>query len=129
MGDHSLSGDFHYGEMEAKRREYGWPKRILCPEFLYWASSGYGIGYIRAFASLLFLLAGAAVLYYFFGGIAFECNLQNAFLFSLQTAALLRPMRPDGFTVAGEWIQVAESILVPIQAALFILALRMRLKR
>ena len=41
MGDHATSGDFHYGEMEAKRREYGWPKRILCPEFLYWAFSGY----------------------------------------------------------------------------------------
>ena len=129
MGDHAVSGDFHYGEMEAKRREGGWLKRIVCPEFLYWASSGYGIGYVRAFAILLFLLAAAAVLYYFLGGITFERNLQKSFLFSLQTAALLRPMRPDGFTAAGEWIQVVESILVPIQAALFILALRMRLKR
>jgi hypothetical protein len=129
LGDHASSGDFHYGEMEAKRRQYGWPKRVLCPEFLYWAFSGYGIGYVRAFLILVLFLAGSAAGYYFFGGIALESDLHKSFLFSLQTAILLRPTRPSDFSAIGEWIQVAQSVLVPMQAALFILALRMRLKR
>jgi len=56
-GDHVRAGDFHYGEMEMKRREYGWPRRYISPEFLYWLFSGYGMGYVRAFLWLVALLA------------------------------------------------------------------------
>lgn len=42
LGDHVRSGDFHYAEMEAKRREYGWPWRASSWASLYWLVSGYG---------------------------------------------------------------------------------------
>ena len=129
MGDHATSGDFHYGEMEAKRREYGWPKRILCPEFLYWAFSGYGIGYIRAFMILVLSILGFAGFYYSYGGATLQNDFEKSLLFSLQAAVRLGPGRPYTFSIQGERAQAVESVFVPIVAALFILALRMRLKR
>jgi hypothetical protein len=129
MGDNATAGDFHYGEMEARRRESSWRARTISPEFFYWAFSGYGIGYIRAFLILILFIAGFGAWYYFYGGISLEGDLEKALLFSFQTAVLLRPPRPYAFSRIGEWVQAVESILVPVQATLFVLALRMRLKR
>jgi uncharacterized protein YjbI with pentapeptide repeats len=38
-GDHVTAGDFHYGEMEMKRRERGRLRQIFCLECLYWLLS------------------------------------------------------------------------------------------
>lgn len=129
VGDHATSGDFHYGEMEAKRREYGWLKRRACPEFPYWLCSGYGIGYVRAFIWLVILIFGFAMIYFFWGGETLQSDLGKSILFSVQSAFLLRPTRPAAFPITAEWAQTIESMIVPVMTALFVLALRMRLKR
>jgi len=128
-GDQARAGDFHYGEMEMKRREYGWPKRILCPEFMYWAFSGYDIGWVRAFMLLVSLLILFGWGYLRSSGAAFGSDFGNALLFSFQVASFQRPEVPSEFTYWGEWLRITESVLVPVQAALFGFALRNRLKR
>ena len=132
MGNHKAAGDFHYGEMEMKRREYGWPKRILCPEFIYWAFSGYGTGYIRAGAWLVVFAVAFTLLYLFTDPASFSPGYRGgleALRLSLNTMTLQRPPTPPGFGEPGKWLMLVQSILGPIQLALFALALRMRLKR
>jgi hypothetical protein len=128
MGDHVRSGDFHYGEMEMRRRERGWPWRILSLEGLYWALSGYGTGWFRAFA----MLALIAVVF----GAAYQALCPTSFAspgealhFSLNTLLLQRPTPPTGFTNVGKWLQLIETIVGPLQAALLALAVRMRMRR
>jgi hypothetical protein len=128
-GDHATSGDFHYGEMETRRRECGRLGSVLCPEFLYWAFSGYGIGYLRALIVLVCLIVIAASIYMFWGGGAFKNDFFGSLLFSLQVATLQKPLLLSGATDLARWVYALESIVVPVQAALFVLALRMRLKR
>src|SRR5206468_4517089 len=64
-GDHTRAGDFHYGEMEMKRREYGFPRRWLSWEFAYWMLSGYGVGHVRSLVILVVLVSAFAWLYHF----------------------------------------------------------------
>lgn len=129
MGDHARAGDFHYGEMEMRRRQDGWRRRFLSPEFLYWALSGYGTGYIRASLWLLFLAVGPAGVYWWSSSVAFSSDFLKALYFSIQVATLQRPPTPHGLSAGGQWLQLAQTILGPVQIALFALALRMRLKR
>lgn len=128
-GDNATAGDFHYGEMEMRRREYGWPKRVLSPEFLYWALSGYGIGYIRALFVLFLLVLLFAGLYLWSDSAAFSARFSESLLFSIQVTTLQRPSVPVGFALMGRWLHTAQMVLGPLQIALFALALRMRLKR
>jgi len=128
-GDHVRAGDFHYGEMEMKRREYGWPRRYISPEFLYWLFSGYGMGYVRAFLWLVALLVGCGLLYWRRSPAAFPEGIQEAMRFSLSVAAFQRPEVPKEFGALPRWVHIAEVVLSPVIAALFVLALRMRLKR
>lgn len=126
-GDHATSGDFHYGEMEARRRGERWYKST--PEFLYWACSGYGIRYQRALMILVFLIVAAAYIYMSYGSGLVKNDFLESLLFSLQVSSLQRPTLPHGQIDLVRWVYAVESIVVPIQAALFVLALRMRLKR
>lgn len=129
MGDHATAGDFHYGEMEMKRREHGRLGRVFCPEFLYWALSGYGVGYVRSFLVLTSLVLLFACAYYWFEPVVFSCDFSKALLFSVQTSTLQRPLLPSKLSEVGMWLNALEMILGPIQIALFGLAVRMRLKR
>ena len=129
MGNQARAGDFHYGEMEMKRREKGWPRRILCPEFFYWALNGYSNGWLRALVLLLFMIFGAGWGYLWTSGVAFDSQFSNALLFSFQVISFQKPVPPREFSTWSEWIRIAETIFVPIQAALFAIALRNRLKR
>jgi hypothetical protein len=115
--------------METRRRERGRLGSVLCPEFLYWAFSGYGIGYLRALIVLVCLIVIAASIYMFWGGGAFKNDFFGSLLFSLQVATLQKPLLLSGATDLARWVYALESIVVPVQAALFVLALRMRLKR
>jgi hypothetical protein len=129
QGDHVMSGYFHYAEMEMKRREQWWSRFYYWPESLYWLLSGYGIGYKRAFFWLVTFPILFGAFYWSYGGISLERNFYRSLLHSLQVATLQRPERPYGLSWIGEWIQTGELITMPVLAALFVLALRMRLKR
>lgn len=128
-GNHKEAAEFHYGEMEMQRREYGWPKRFLCPELLYWLLSGYGIGYVRALVILLVMIAGSALMYHLDSPNAFAHGFLDALYFSAKVTAFQRPDLPTEFSAIAKWWQLAQSILGPLQIALFGLALRMRLKQ
>lgn len=125
MGDHVRAGDFHYGEMEMKRHEYGWRAGW---EFLYWALSGYGTRPLRALVVLASLVLGFAIAYHYANPAAFG-DFREALLFSLSATALQRPEVPTGVGLLTRALHVAQAILGPVQIALLVLALRMRLKR
>lgn len=133
LGDHVKSGDFHYGEMEMKRREHGRVGRGFPVEFLYWAVSGYGMRYLRAGAVWLGMVGAFALAYWASAPEAFSWSVPEALRASIQVATLQRQPLPDDFYRLthwlGPWLYVAETILGPLQLALFALALRMRLKR
>ncbi len=128
-GDHAMSGDFHFGEMEMKRCEYGWPWRILCTEFLYWALSGYGTRYLRAGLVLMLTALVFAYGYLKTNPAVFNSDFSESLQFSLKVMTLQRPVAPGKLNEVAEWLQIAQTILGPVQIALFGLALRMRLKR
>jgi len=129
-GDNRRAGDFHYGEMEVQRRQVGWPRRVLSWEGAYWALNGYGTGDARAFAILVGMILVFGGLYWFLSPEAFaRRSLVEAVRHSFSVATLQRPEIPWGFGAAGKWLQGLETVLGPIQIALFVFALRMRVKR
>jgi uncharacterized protein YjbI with pentapeptide repeats len=137
---------WHYSEKEMQRRK-SCPKHFF--EFLtlhlYWLSSGYGERPLRAFGVLFGLIAAACValawlgfdmsdIYKGFG--AFNWNnlpftdrtkavIVNVFKYlTFQRDPYLLPL-----TQSGECVKLAAQVLIPIQAALFVLALRNRFRR
>jgi uncharacterized protein YjbI with pentapeptide repeats len=129
FGDHATSGDFHYTELETKRLSYGRVKQVLHPEWWYWVTSGYGIGYRRAFLLLLGILLFFTMAYRFFNAEAFSFSFWQALRHSIEVATLQRPAIPKHANDITRWLMTFELVLAPLQAAFFALALRMRLKR
>ncbi len=144
-GEHHLVGHFHYGLMEMQwyqkeLESVPWPKRKLKKwlswEALYRCSSGYGEDY--AWAGLVLL----ALLFFFTGcfwalGLPLEINNEpwwkqamHALLYSLQVGTIGRvEFYTKAPTLGTRWLQVAESILVPVQFGFFLFALRNRFRR
>ncbi len=129
MGDHVRAGDFHYGEMEMKRREFPWWKKVWSWEFGYWLLSGYGMRPWRPFFWLGVLVFFPALFYWLGNQVTFTQGLSHYLLFSLQVATLQRPPTPASFTEGVRLVQTIEMILSPILIALFALAVRVRVKR
>lgn len=143
--DWNTAGDFHYGEMECRRkgRLGGWLDRFLVNA--YYLASGYGERPWRAFIvlALLVLVAFPLLLslnvlvppllseqsFRFWNWVE---DLRNSVGYSLEVATFTRVTRiGEALKVAGwdKWILVSESIVVYIQIALFALALRRKVKR
>jgi uncharacterized protein YjbI with pentapeptide repeats len=131
-GNFKQAGDFHYGEMEMHRRASKWRWLPIYWYNLYRFLSGYGERPLRA----LLVLAGFLVLFTL-GFSGAEGNLAPAWpsgrfwedcLFILQKATFQRPERQP-LTSLGHWLATLSPLLLPGQAALFLLALRNRLGR
>jgi hypothetical protein len=131
-GDFKKAGDFHYGEMEMHRRASKWRWLPIYWYNLYRFLSGYGERPLRA----LLVLAGFLVLFTL-GFSGAEGNLTLAWpsgrfwqdcLYILQKATFQRPERQIG-SHWGQWLATLSPLLLPGQAALFLLALRNRLGR
>ena len=129
VGDNVIAGDFHYGEMEMKRRGFPWWKKVWSWEFGYWLLSGYGMRPGRPFFWLVVLVFFPALFYWLGNQVTFTQGLSHYLLFSLQVAALQRPPTPASFTEGVRFVQTIQMILSPILIALFALAVRMRVKR
>jgi hypothetical protein len=123
-GDHALAGDFHYGELEMRRHERGPFRSLLCWEFLYWFVSGYGTRPAPAFGWLCLLTILGALLYWW--SAAPDKGFLDALRFSVAVTTLQK--REDTGEVGG-WVRVVQTILGAVLIALFVLAVRMRLKR
>jgi len=131
MGDHVTSGDFHYGEMEMTRRKYGWFCRNFGLSGLYYALSGYGTKPATAFRFLCYLL----LLFTFLFALAKAGELSEIIFESieltLQAASFqsLTATQVDRLSIYSRLVFLVARILIPLQAGLLALAIRMRLKR
>lgn len=132
-GDQKQAGDFHYGEMDMHRRADTWRRLFPLSWYnLYWALSGYGERPLRALGWLLGLLWGMAALMSATGlqtASGGRAGLGTAVIFLLEQATLLRPTWAAPVTTGGHVVSALSRIMIPAQAALFILALRNRLGR
>ncbi len=134
VGDYKRVGDFYYGEMEMYRRGNPWRRWFSWYPF-YWALSGYGERPLRAFIWLLLLIPAWAGLVWGLGidqaGAQAPVNYGDALLFIFEKATLQRPPWTDiqDINWLGKLLASLSVLLLPGQAALFILALRNRLGR
>jgi uncharacterized protein YjbI with pentapeptide repeats len=132
-GDYKNAGDFHYGEMEMHRRAGKWRWFPLYWYNLYRWLSGYGERPSWALGWLCGFLA-------FFTGFLAWTGMEitdpkhvpafgDSFFYLLQKVTLQRPdwAYPVGFW--GKLVAGLSVLIIPGQAALFILALRNRLGR
>ena len=126
--DQPGAADFYYGEMEMRRHstERGLPEQAVV--WIYWALSGYGLRALRAFFALLLLVcAGTLALRY--TGFESGCvTFQKAAISSLRS--IVPGMRyQESLTPAGSVIEIVLRAVSPLLIALWILALRNRVKR
>jgi len=131
-GDLKKAGDFHYGEMEMYRQA-DYLRRWFSWYFLYWASSGYGEKPLRAFCVLFGLLAILTVLFGWadsklIKGWSLD-GIIDSILYTLQQGTFQRPEWYKPANSWGKFLATITLILIPGQAALFLLALRNRLGR
>ncbi len=119
--------------MEMKRREYkrdlGCPWQWFCAEFVYKVLSGYGTRYLRAGFVLIVIALIFALAYLWSNPLAFNFSLSDALRFSVKVMTLQRPVPLQNLDWLGQSFQIAQTIIGPVQIALFGLALRMRLRR
>ncbi|MHB8068847.1 MAG: hypothetical protein ACYDIC_13230 [Desulfobaccales bacterium] len=131
--DFKRVGDFHYGEMEMHRRGSPWRQWLPSWYNFYRVLSGYGERPLRAFIWLLLLIPAWAGLLWGLGfgqaGSQTTINYGDALLFIFEKATLQRPSWPEGISWLGKVLGSLSVLLLPGQAALFILALRNRLGR
>jgi len=129
-GDHKKSGDFHYGEMEMYRRSTPWRRGFLSWYNIYRWLSGYGEQPLLAFFWLLGFLFCLTALVQDSGIInqlGQSLGFWDTFIFILQKVTLQRPDWATPITFQGKMLSTLSVLLVPGQAALFLLALRNRL--
>jgi uncharacterized protein YjbI with pentapeptide repeats len=131
--DYKRVGDFHYGEMEMHRRSSF--SRQWLPSWynFYRVLSGYGERPLRAFIWLLLLIPAWAGLVWGLGieqaGSQHPFSYRDTLLFVFEKVTFQRPALPGGLTWLGKFLSGLSVLLIPGQAALFILALRNRLGR
>ncbi|MHB8068849.1 MAG: pentapeptide repeat-containing protein [Desulfobaccales bacterium] len=133
-GDYKNAGDFHYGEMEMHRRASPWRRWFLISWYnTYRFLSGYGERPLWALIWLIMFLFGLSGLVQW-SGLAINdygqyATFGNSLLYILQKASLQRPDWPKPATFGGQFYSSISVLLIPGQAALFLLALRNRLGR
>lgn len=153
-GSYQLAGDFYYGEMEMRRLAQTGAARFFSLILLYKALSGYGEKYWLALAWLIILIMGFAAAYLFLGlalpsdssesvtikyhpswslwfvvNPQFWGNLADAILHSLEIATFQRAQLLETISRSGRAVEMGERVLVAIQTALTVLAIRRRFKR
>jgi hypothetical protein len=126
-----IAGDFHYGEIEMRRHRSTNIRSIICWEFVYWLFSGYGTRPNRAVISLVGLVFASALLFWLSGSFPL---LSDALQYSVAVSTFLK-VEPDKFTPSiqlnrfAAWVQLVEATAAVVLIALFVLALRTRLRR
>jgi uncharacterized protein YjbI with pentapeptide repeats len=132
-GDYKNLGDFHYGEMEMHRRASKWGWFPFSWYYLYRFLSGYGERPSRALGLLIFFLVAMTALLGWAGLEILAPKHSNGygdpFFYLLQKVTLQRPTWAEPVGFGGKLVAGLSVLLIPGQAALFLLALRNRLGR
>ncbi len=127
-------GDFYYGEIEMHRRGSPWRQWVpFSWHNFYRVLSGYGERPLRAFIWLLLLIPAWADLVWGLGisqaGSQSPINYWDTLFFIFEKATLQRPAWPEGINWLGKLLGSLSVLIIPGQAALFLLALRNHLGR
>jgi len=154
-GSYGEAGDFHYGEMEMRRLSHRWFFRYLSLTSLYKILSGYGEKYWLAlfwlflfllFFSLAYLVIGMklqtakvvemriiqyspALSFHIFLDHNFWWDYYQSLIHSLEIATFQRDKAFVPISTTGRLFEILETILIPIQVALSVLAVRRRFRR
>jgi hypothetical protein len=141
--------NWHYGEKEMFRKGSLFRRYFpLSLSNLYWFSSGYGERPVRAGVMLFLLILAISILFGLAGlsslnqnpsygiaeikGWADITNFQNFWTLILNTLQYATFEKEPDFmptTIYGGYLKLAARILIPLQAALFALAVRNRFRR
>ena len=131
--DYKRMGDFHYGEMEMHRLDAKWHWFPFYWYNLYWLLSGYGerpsraLGWLAGFLLALPLLVWGVGLDRVAGGAS--PGFLETFTYIFEKATFQRPPLLANLNLWGRFISNLSLLIIPGQAALFLLALRNRLGR
>jgi hypothetical protein len=132
-GDNKNAGDFHYGEMEMHRRASKWRWFPFYWNNLYRVLSGYGERPSWALGWLAGFLLGLPLLVWGFGLDRVAGGTSPGFLetftYIFEKATFQRPSPLSNLNFLGSFISNLSLLIIPGQAALFLLALRNRLGR
>ena len=96
---------------------------------LYWLSNGYGERPVRAGIGLIFLIIILSVLTSMSGLKPPEEGFAAIILNTLQYATLQKATLLEPVSLTGAYLKLLTQILIPLQTALFALAIKNRLKR
>jgi uncharacterized protein YjbI with pentapeptide repeats len=131
--DFKNAGDFQYGEMEMHRRASKWRWFPFYWYNLYRWLSGYGerpswaLGWLAGFLLALPLLVWGVGLERVAGGTS--PGFMDTFTYIFDKATFQRPPLLSNLNLLGTFISNLSLLIIPGQAALFLLALRNRLGR
>lgn len=131
---------WHYGEKEMFRKGSYFRRFFpLSLSNLYWLSSGYGERPVRAGIGLIFLMLGISVLMAMSGlkhpegsfvvPISRIDGFAAIILNTLQYATLQKATLLEPASLTGGYLKLLTQILIPLQTALFALAIKNRFKR
>jgi hypothetical protein len=139
------AGDFYYGEMDQKRKRSLRRKYLPSLITIYWLCSGYGQRPVRAGVVLILLLVGFTGILLFDGMVnvidSTPFVLDSTILhnlgkfstamwaYSLRLVTFGNPLYIKPQFQSGELISTIARILIPVQAALVVLAINRKFKR
>ncbi len=123
--------NWHYGEKEMQRKGSTWKSFSFYLLHLYWLSSGYGERPVRAGIALSLLIIIIAVL---FGLTGIKPITDNSSVIKIMdylkaTIEYATFESKPNFIPENWFLKIAAKLLIPLQAALFALALRNRFRR
>lgn len=125
--DWNKAGDFHYGEMECRRKMNGWwGRNILSLEALYYWASGYGE---RPWRALLWWFLSTLLLFPLLYRLSEHDPFSACVWDSVRVATFMKigiPIEPESW---GRIVLTLQYLICPTLLALFALALRRKVKR
>lgn len=129
-GKFAEAGRFYYHEMKNKRLNEPTYKKYFSLHSFYGLLSGYGQLYLRAIFILFIIIIGFGVTYTLGGitNLTLKDNFWNGIIHSLQIATYQKNI----LHTTRNWMvfaEIVESVLIPIQTTLVVLAIRRKFKR